>query len=202
MRTFGDNLPVSDTTPATGTDTQAQQVFRRVLVPVEDASQAEQAVELARRAGAKEARVLHLNLRESFGGRRFALERDSSASYVVEAAVFELSMAGMAASGQVRHALVDKAAEAIIAEAIEWGADLIVLGFPRRGEFATRLFGSVTLRLLQHAPCPVLVASSAGRDRLHHDEERVTPVTSPELSAGDDHPARRRSDDLSTTPMR
>jgi hypothetical protein len=111
-------------------------------------------------------------------------------------------MAGIAASGQVRHALVDKAAEAIIAEAIEWGADLIVLGFPRRGEFATRLFGSVTLRLLQHAPCPVLVASSAGRDRLHHDEESVTPVTSPELSADDDHPARRRSDDLSTTPMR
>jgi nucleotide-binding universal stress UspA family protein len=202
MMSSGDKVPVTGKAPAGDTETWTQPAYSRVLVPIEDASQAEQAVELARRAGAREARVLHLNLRESFGGRRFALETDSSASYVVEAAVFELSMAGIAASGQVRHALVDKAAEAIIAEAIEWGADLIVLGFPRRGEFATRLFGSVTLRLLQHAPCPVLVASAAGRDRLHHDEESVTPVTSPELSADDDHPARRRSDDLNTTPMR
>ena len=168
MMSFGDRVPASDT------ETRTQPVFRRVLVPVEDASQVEHAVELARRAsapGMSQARVLHLNLRESIGGRRFALETESSASYVVEATVFELRMAGVGASGQVRHALVDRAAEAIVAEAVEWGADLIVLGFPRRGELMTRLFGSVTLRVLQRAPCPVLVASSAGRGRLHRVEE-------------------------------
>jgi len=95
-----------------------------------------------------------------------------------------------------------RAAEAIVAEAIEWGADLIVLGFPRRGELATRLFGSVTLRVLQHAPCPVLVASSSGRVRLRRAEESVTPVPGPDTDVDGDHLARGRSDDLRTTPVR
>jgi len=172
MTSLGNRVPAVDIAPASDTEARTQPVYRRVLIPIQDASQAEHAVDLARRAGASEARALHLNLRENIGGRRFALETESSAADAVEATVFELRMAGIGASGHVRHALVDKAAEAIVAEAIEWGADLIVLGFPRRGEFATRLFGSVTLRVLQHAPCPVLVASSASRDCLQNAGER------------------------------
>ena len=190
MKSFGDRVPVAGRAPASDTDPGAQPAFRRVLVPVEDASQAEHVVELARRAGASEVRALHLNLREIAGGRRFTLETDSEASRAVEAAVFELRMAGIGASGQVRHALVGKVAEAIVAEAIEWGADLIMLGIPRRGELATRLFGSVTLRVLKHAPCPVLVAS-AGSDRLHREPR-----------AEDEHAARGRSEDLSTASAR
>jgi len=162
----GDRMHVGEKVPASDTKTSTEQVFRRVLVAVEDASQVKQVVELARGAGASEARVLHLNLRESIGGRRYALESDSAAAYAVEATVFELRMLGIGASGQVRHALVDKAAEAIVADATDWGANLIVLGAPRRGELATRLLGSVTLRVLLRAPCPVLVASSADKDRL------------------------------------
>jgi nucleotide-binding universal stress UspA family protein len=177
MKTFGDTVPVSDAAAANGTDTQTQPVFTRVLVPVEDASQVERVVELARRAGASEARVLHLNLHENIGGRRFAVEAQSSATRIIEAAVLELSMAGIAATGRVRRALVDRAAEAIVAEASEWGADLIVLGVPARRELAARLFGSVTLRVLLHAPCPVLVASSGGSDRLHQVKKGATLVT-------------------------
>jgi nucleotide-binding universal stress UspA family protein len=154
-----DTRPVTGTRPASESGTSTPPAYRRVLIPIQDAAQAENAMELARRAGASEARVLHLNLREAYGGRRFALETDSEASRVVEATVLELRMAGIAATGQVRPALVDRAAGEIIAEATEWGADLIVLGFPHRGGLATRLFGSVTLSVLQHAPCPVLVAS-------------------------------------------
>lgn len=153
--------------------TMTQPVFRRALVCVEDASHVESAVELAQRAcvpGLTEARVLHLYLRETIRGQRFALETEPEASYVMEAAVFELRMTGLGASGQISKAPFDKAAEAIIADATEWGADLIVLGCPRRGELRTRLFGSVTLRVLQHAPCAVLVASTAGRDRGHRVE--------------------------------
>ena len=153
-----DKAPVTETVPVTELGASAHPVFGRVLIAVEDAKHVEHAVELARRAGATEARVLHLNLRESIRGHRFPLETESAASYVVEAAVFELRMAGIPASGLLRHALVDRAAEAIVAEAAEWNADLIVLGGPRRGEFATRLLGSITLRALLHAPCPVLVA--------------------------------------------
>jgi nucleotide-binding universal stress UspA family protein len=156
---YTDTMPATGTRPASETGTTTPPAYRRVLIPIQDATQAEHAVELARRAGASEARVLHLNLRESYGGRRFALETDDAASRVVEATVFELRMAGVNATGQVRPALIDRAADEIIAEAADWGADLIVLGFPRRGALTTRLFGSVTLSVLQHAPCPVLVAS-------------------------------------------
>jgi nucleotide-binding universal stress UspA family protein len=148
----GKNVPTSD-------NTTTNELFRRVLVPILDASQAGQAAELAHRAGASEARVLHLNLHETINGRRFPVETDSAASYVVEAGVFELRMAGIAASGQVRHALVGKAAQEIVADAKDWGADLIIIGETRRGRLATRLFGSITLRVLKHAHCPVLVAS-------------------------------------------
>jgi len=161
------NMPVDEKVPADETHTTAQPTYQRVLIAVADSSQIGPVVELARRAGVGEARVLHLNLRESYGGRRFPLETDAAASYAAEAAVFELRMAGMAASGHVRHALIGKAAEAITAEAAEWGADLIILGPSRRGELATRLRGSVTLGVLQHAPCPVLVASPADKPGAH-----------------------------------
>ena len=166
-------MPVDEKVPAHETHTTTQPTYRRVLIAVADSSQVGPMVELARRAGVGEARVLHLNLRESYGGRRFPLETDAAASYAAEAAVFELRMAGMAASGQVRHALIGKAAEAITAEAAEWGADLIILGPSRRGGLATRLRGSVTLGVLQNAPCPVLVASpvdKAGADRVAAEE--------------------------------
>jgi nucleotide-binding universal stress UspA family protein len=161
------SAPAADVRSASGAETTAQQAFKRVLIPVADASKADGAIELARRAGATEARLLHLNLHENIGGKRFALETESSATYIVEAAIFKLQMAGIGASGKIAHTLVDRAAEAIIAEAVEWGADLIVLGHSRRGEFATRLGGSVTLRVLQHAPCPVLVAHTADAGRVH-----------------------------------
>jgi nucleotide-binding universal stress UspA family protein len=157
--TYTDTRPATGTRPASDTGTTTPPAYRRVLIPIQDTAQAEHAVELARRAGATEALVLHLNLRESYGGRRFALETDSAAAGVVESTVLELSMAGIKATGQVRPALIDRAADEIIAEATEWDADLIVLGFPRRSGLTTRLFGSVTLSVLQHAPCPVLVAS-------------------------------------------
>jgi nucleotide-binding universal stress UspA family protein len=163
---YTDTRPATGTRPASDTGTTTRSAYRRVLIPIQDAAQAEHAVELARRAGVSEARVLHLNLRESYGGRRFALETDSAASRVVEATVFELRMAGIAATGQVRPALIDRAADEIIAEAAEWDADLIVLGFPRRGGLITRLFGSVSLSVLQHAPCPVLVASPSQQGAL------------------------------------
>jgi nucleotide-binding universal stress UspA family protein len=168
MMNFDDGVQASDSR------TMTEPMFTRVLVCVEGPSQVEAAIELARRAcvpGLTEARVLHLYLRETIRGRRFALETEPEAAYVMEAAVFELRMAGLGASGQIRKAPFDKAAEAIITDATEWGADLIVLGRPRRGELRTRLFGSVTLRVLQQAPCPVLVAHATDKGGGHRVEE-------------------------------
>jgi nucleotide-binding universal stress UspA family protein len=48
---------------------------------------------------------------------------------------------------------------------------------PRRGELATRLFGSVTMRVLRRSSCPVIVAA-------RRPPERRPPVTS---SSAPDH---------------
>lgn len=176
MTSFGDGVPPAhDMLPQNGTGERP--ALRRVLIPVADTTPVETVVELARRAGASEARVLHLHLREIAGGRRFTLETESEAAGILEAAIFELRMAGIPSSGEVCAALAGRVAQAVVAEAAAWGADVIVLGFPRRGELVTRLFGSVTLRVLQRAPCPVLVASPAGKDRLHRVADSVTSIT-------------------------
>ena len=160
MMSFGDTVVVDDIAPASDTDTSSQTAFKRVLVPVEDASQMEQVVELVRQAGVSEARVLHLNLHESIRGRRYPLETESSAAGLVEAAILELRVAGISATGQLGDALIDRAGQAIVTEATQWAADLIVLGVPRRSGLAARLFGSAALYVQRHAPCPVLVASA------------------------------------------
>ena len=160
MRNLDGKVLAADVASAGSADTSGNTVFRRVLIAIKDDSQIEHAVELARRAGASEARVLHLNLHESVRGRRYALETESSGAGLVEAAVLELRVAGISATGQFGDALIDRAGQAIIAEATQWAADLIVLGVPRRSGLAARLFGSVALHVQRHAPCPVLVASA------------------------------------------
>lgn len=50
------------------------------------------------------------------------------------------------------------AARAIIDGAIEFGADLVVVGSRGHGRFETALLGSTSAEVVDHAPCPVLVA--------------------------------------------
>src|SRR5215831_26099 len=100
---------------------------------------------------------------------------DCQAALVAEAATFELRMAGLAAGGTVRRVPVDRVAQAILAEAKEFDAQLIVLGSPRRGELLARLFGSVTHRVIQRSRCPVIVAAR----RPAASPQRVASASAP-----------------------
>lgn len=134
-------------------------MFSRIVVAVQAPDQG--ALDLVRQLvteGVTEVQVLHLRERELSGPVWYSRESSREAGYAIEAAVFELRMAGIAAGGNVRNAIVDRVAEAILAEAEAFDADLIVLGSPRRGELATRLFGGVTMRVLRRSGCPVIVA--------------------------------------------
>ncbi len=136
-------------------------MYRRILVAVEDYEQVGSLLELVKDTavqGVTEVRALHLRLRELSGLVWYARESRDQAAMVAEAAAFDLRMAGIGAGSNVRYAFVDKAAEAIVDEAVRWPADLIILGSPRRRELAARLFGSVTQRVLQRSVCPVLVS--------------------------------------------
>ncbi len=137
-------------------------MFARILVAIDGFDQSQPVLGLVKEVateGATEVRALHLRLREVSGYNWYSRETRDQASFVAEAVTFELRMAGLAAGGSVRYAAVDRVAQAILAEAEAFDAQLIVLGSPRRGELLARLFGSVTHRVIQRSPCPVLVAS-------------------------------------------
>jgi nucleotide-binding universal stress UspA family protein len=144
-------------------------MFARILVAINE-GQHPAALDLVKNVatdGSTQVRVLHLRLREVSGFSWYARETGSEAAFVADAAVFDLRMAGLAAGGDVRYAAVDRVAEAILAEAQAFEADLIVLGSPSRGELLTRLFGSVSLRVIRRSRCPIIVAPrrSAGPDQ-------------------------------------
>lgn len=143
-------------------------MFSRIVVAVHTPDRAQPALDLVRQLateGVTQVQVLHLRERELSGFAWYSRENGREASYVAEAAIFELRMAGLAAGGNVRYAIVDRVAEGILREARAFDADLIVLGPPHRGELASRLFGSVTTRVLRRSSCPVIVAARRSAKR-------------------------------------
>jgi nucleotide-binding universal stress UspA family protein len=136
-------------------------MFARVLLAIDDVNECQAVLDLVKDVAAEgvtEVRALHLRVHELSGYRWYSPETRDQASFVAEAATFELRMFGLAAGGTVRHAAVDRVAQAILAEAKDFDAQLIVLGRPRRGEVLARLFGSVTHRVILRSRCPVIVA--------------------------------------------
>jgi nucleotide-binding universal stress UspA family protein len=136
-------------------------MFARILLAIDDVNECQPVFDLAKDVAAEgvtEVRALHLRVRELSGYRWISSETQDQASFVAEAATFDLRMAGHAAGGTVRQVAVDRVAQAILAEAQAFDAQLIVLGRPRRGEVLARLFGSVTHRVIQRSTCPVIVA--------------------------------------------
>jgi nucleotide-binding universal stress UspA family protein len=139
-------------------------MFARILVAIDDFGESQAELDLVKglaTEGTTRVHAVHCRLRELSGYSWYARESRGDASFQAEAAVFDLRMAGLAAGAEVRYAIVDRVAEAILAEAVNFDADLIVLGPPRRRELAARLFGSVTQRVVQRAKCPVIIAPRA-----------------------------------------
>lgn len=81
----------------------------------------------------------------------------------VDDAASALVLRGLDASTDV--AMGDPA-DRIADRAERWFADLIVVGNRRRGAFASAVFGSVGAHLVDHAPCPVLVARADTANRM------------------------------------
>jgi len=153
-------------------------MFGRILVAIDEPSQRDVALDLVRQVateGLSQVRVLHLRERELAGHAFYSRETKDEAAFAAQSAIFDLRMEGFAAGGGVRHAVVDRVAEAILDEAKVFGADLIVLGKPRRGEFKTRLFGSVSVRVIRRSSCPVIVAARRSKDR----QQAITPSSVP-----------------------
>jgi nucleotide-binding universal stress UspA family protein len=99
---------------------------------------------------------------------RYEEDLARQAEIVLEATARGLSRTGIVA----QRALVrGRPGVAIAQEAADWQADLIVVGSRGHGAIATMLLGSVSAEIVDHAPCPVLVARSRTISRvvLGHD---------------------------------
>lgn len=86
---------------------------------------------------------------------------ETEAEQVLDEAL-ETVLAGEEPGVEVRREVVEAApAQALLAAAA--GADLLVLGSRGLGGFAGLLLGSVGLRCVRAAPCPVAIVPSGGR---------------------------------------
>jgi nucleotide-binding universal stress UspA family protein len=82
----------------------------------------------------------------------------------LEQSVEQLSEEGYTASLRIVNHVGPQPANEIANIAREAGADLIVMGTRGHGPVAGLLLGSVVLRLLHVAPCPVVVVPAAASD--------------------------------------
>jgi nucleotide-binding universal stress UspA family protein len=74
-----------------------------------------------------------------------------------------LREAGLAAE---RLLLQERAADAIVGQAREWGASLVVMGNRGHSSMASMILGSTSAEVVDHAPCPVLVARDRSVDEV------------------------------------
>lgn len=91
-------------------------------------------------------------------------------AYLRDEAEKHLTLTSQQLAGPGRHvesvAVSGRAATAIVTLAEHVEADLIIVGSRGRGRIASMLLGSVAAEVVDHAPCPVLVARTQGVDRL------------------------------------
>jgi nucleotide-binding universal stress UspA family protein len=102
-----------------------------------------------------------------YRGAGLAPEVDEAiASYThdtLQGVVERLRSSGRAVEGEV---LRGRGASAIIDDARDFHADLVVVGSRGHGTIASLLLGSVSSEVVDHAPCPVLVARTTDLTRV------------------------------------
>jgi nucleotide-binding universal stress UspA family protein len=92
------------------------------------------------------------------GIQEYAEAMRAKARATLDAATAAVSRPGLAVE---RRILRGRPSMAILAEATQWPADLIILGSRGHSRIASMLLGSTSAEVVDHAPCPVLVAREA-----------------------------------------
>jgi nucleotide-binding universal stress UspA family protein len=138
-------------------------MIQRILLAVDGPdswSAAAGVLELVAAAGpAVEVEVLHVNEVEYQTPDPDADSDDfcAQAKVRLDTLVDELQSQGVAAWGRMRSGMYDNVADDIVAEAKEFGADIIVVGSRPRSDLSCWIKGSVSHAVLRRAVCPVLV---------------------------------------------
>ena len=137
-------------------------MYDKILVAVDQSPVSDRAVLAARDLAVLskgEVWVLHLREHE-FGGKAGvlpSLETADEASAEVAASVETLTEAGVTAHGTVKNTMYGRAAAEIVADAIELGCGVIVMGSRGRGDLAGLVLGSTAHKVIHLTDRPVLI---------------------------------------------
>ena len=136
-------------------------MYERLLVAVDHSENSERVLAAARNLASisnGEVWVLHLREREvipQLGD--VPSESDAEAKTAVDAAVGELTKAGVTAHGEIRNTLFGHAAREIIEDAKEHDAGVIVMGSRGRSDLTGLVLGSTAHKVIHLTDRPVLV---------------------------------------------
>lgn len=136
-------------------------MYKSLLVAVDHSEITERVLGAARELASLshgDVRVLHLREREVLPKAGLvARESRDEAQAMVDAAVEELTAAGITACGEVRNTIFGYAAREIVDDAMEHDVGVIVMGSRGRGDLAGLVLGSTAHKVLHLADRPVLV---------------------------------------------
>lgn len=136
-------------------------MYEKLLVAVDHSDITEHVLAAARDLAllsSGEVWVLHLREREIMPRAGLvAIESSDEAQSNVDAAVAELTEAGVKAHGIVRNTIYGYAAREIIAEARAEDVSAIIMGSRGRGDLAGLVLGSTAHKVIHLADRPVLV---------------------------------------------
>lgn len=152
-------------------------MFDKVLVTTDGSPFADEAVELAIQLAEKcgaELRAVTVTENPPFHGmpestalydaelyRSLSAELEKLGREALERVTARAEAAGRPCTTALRHGA---AAEQVVAEATEWGADVVVIATHGRSGLRRLLLGSVANQIVNHAPCPVLLHRARPHD--------------------------------------
>ena len=137
-------------------------MYEKILVAVDHSDVTPRVVDAARGLAALshgEVWVIHLREREMMGktGLMTSSESIEASGADVKSTVDALTQAGITAHGVVRDTLYGHAANEIVSEAQERGADVIVMGSRGRSDLAGLVLGSTAHKVMHLADRQVMV---------------------------------------------
>ena len=137
-------------------------MYEKILVAVDHSEITPRVLDAARGLASLsngEVWVIHLRERETVGKTGLLTSRESvgESEADVTSAVDALTKAGITAHGVVRDTLYGHAANEIVSEAQERGADVIVMGSRGRSDLAGLVLGSTAHKVMHLADRQVMV---------------------------------------------
>jgi nucleotide-binding universal stress UspA family protein len=153
-------------------------MFNRILVAIDDSDYSRLVIpttmEVARKFQS-EVFVLHVSEHDRGRAAVYSTETPAEATRLVADAVRSMHDAGISVQGEVHDVAAGHVAKNIVETADQMRSELIVMGSRGLSDVQGLLLGSVTHKVMQLAPIPVLVARGPIPAKVKAEE--AVPVT-------------------------